>query len=87
MKTPLMALTDIKIKKEKPRDKAFKLFDEEGLYLLVTTKGAKYWRLKYHLNGKEKILALAVYDTVTIADARIKRNIARNRIANRIDPA
>lgn len=82
-----MPLTDLKIKNEKPREKVFKLFDGEGLYLLVTPKGARYWRLKYYFNGKERVLALGVYNTITIADARIKRNVARNMIANGIDPA
>lgn len=82
-----MALTDIKVKNAKPRDKAYKLADGEGLYLLVTPKGSKYWRLKYRFNGKEKLLALGIYDRVTLADARIKRNKARNLLANDIDPS
>ncbi len=83
----MATLTDVKIKKAQPREKEYKLFDGEGLYLLVTPKGAKYWRLKYYFNGRQRVLALGVYDTVTISDARIKRNAARNMIANGIDPA
>lgn len=81
-----MALTDIKIKNAKPREKAFKLSDGEGLFLLVTSKGAKYWRLKYRFGGKEKLLALGVYDQIGLADARIKRNEARNLLSKDIDP-
>ena len=81
-----MALTDIKVKNAKPREKAYKLADAEGLFLLVTPKGSKYWRLKYRFNGKEKLLAIGVYDRTTLADARIKRNEARNLLAKGIDP-
>jgi len=81
-----MALTDIKIKTAKPREKAYKLFDGEGLYLHITPQGSKYWRLKYRFNGKEKLLALGVYDQVTLAEARTRRNEARNLLAKGIDP-
>ncbi|TDA63301.1 integrase, partial [Sulfuricurvum sp. IAE1] len=42
-----MPLTSLKIKTAKPREKAYKLFDGGGLYVLVTEKGYKWWRLKY----------------------------------------
>lgn len=86
LEIPQMALTDIKIKAAKPREKAYKLSDGEGLFLLITPKGSKYWRLKYRFGGKEKLLALGVYDQVTLADARIKRNEARILLAKDIDP-
>jgi hypothetical protein len=42
----------------KARDKAYKLSDGGGLYLLFNTNGSSYWRLKYRVAGKEKLLAL-----------------------------
>jgi len=81
-----MALSDIKIKNAKPREKAYKLADEKGLLLFVTPKGAKCWRLKYRFNGKEKVLALGLYGDTTLADARNKRDEARRLLANGIDP-
>lgn len=42
-----MSLTDTKIRHIKPKAKPFKLFDEKGLYLLVTRQGTKCWRFKY----------------------------------------
>ncbi len=53
-----MALTDTKVKAVKPAEKDFKLYDEKGLFLLVKANGSKYWRAKYTLGGKEKLLAL-----------------------------
>ena len=51
-----MPLIDIKVKTAKPKDKDYKLSDEKGLFLLIKKTGAKYWRLKYRYNGKEKSL-------------------------------
>jgi integrase len=81
-----MPLSDTKVKNAKPREKAYKLADSEGLFLLVTPKGSKYWRFKYRFKGKEKLLALGVYDDVTLAEARERRNEARSKLAKKIDP-
>ncbi len=50
-----MSLTDIIAKNAKPQKTQFKLFDEKGLFLLVTPNGSKYWRMKYRFDGKEKV--------------------------------
>jgi len=81
-----MALSDVKIRKAKPGDKQIKLFDGEGLFLLVTPQGGKYFRLKYRYGGKEKLLALGTYPEISLADARQRRNEARRQIAHGIDP-
>ena len=60
--------------------------DGEGLFLLVTPAGSKYWRLKYFFAGKEKLLALGVYPDVTLADARERRAEARKVLAAGKDP-
>lgn len=82
-----MALTDIKVKTVKPLDKPFKLTDGEGMHLLVNPNGAKYWRLQYRFGGKQKMLALGVYPTVTLADARKRREMAKKLVSDGIDPA
>jgi hypothetical protein len=48
-------LTDLKIRTAKPRDRDYKLSDSSGLYLYVTTKGYRSWRMKYRFAGKEKL--------------------------------
>lgn len=53
-------LTAKEIQSAKPKDKEYKLFDGGGLYLAVTPKGGKWWRLKYRFNNKEQRLALGV---------------------------
>ena len=82
-----MPLTDSSCKNAKPADKARKLFDSGGLFLQVTPKGQKYWRFKYRFADKEKLLALGVYPTVSLLQARKKRDTAKEELTNGIDPA
>ena len=64
---PLMPLSDTTIKNAKPTpDKAYKLPDEKGMYLLVSPNGSKYFRLKYRFGGKEKVLALGVFIPIPV---------------------
>ncbi len=81
-----MALTDIKVRTAKPTDKQYKLTDGSGMHLLVHPNGSKYWRLQCRFDGKQKMLALGVYPDVSLADARTRRDDARNLLANNIDP-
>jgi integrase len=81
-----MPLTDTAIRNTKPADKAQKLFDGGGLFLLVKPSGQRYWRLKYRVAGKEKLLALGVYPDVSLSAARKKRDEAREKLAAGVDP-
>jgi integrase len=80
-------LSETKARNAKPKSKPYKLTDGDGLFLLVTPAGGKYWRLKYYLAGKEKLLALGVYPEVGLADARERRAQARKHLAAGIDPS
>jgi integrase len=80
-------MTDKSASSAKPQEKPYKLFDGEGLYLLVQPDGAKYWRLKYRFAGKEKLLALGVYPTVPLSQARKERGIAKVALADGRDPS
>jgi integrase len=81
-----MALNDVKVRNAKLGEKQTKLFDGDGLFLLVTPKGGKWWRFKYRLDGKEKLLALGTYPEVGLSDARRRRDDARKLVANGVDP-
>ena len=81
-----MPLTDIKIRKAKPRPKPYKLSDGGGLFLLVNPGGSKLWRQKYRFLGKERLLAHGHYPTVTLAQARQKRDEAHAMLAEDRDP-
>ena len=81
-----MPLTETAIRASKPKQKPLKLFDGGGLYLLINPQGSRLWRLKYRINGKEKLLAIGVYPDVTLKRAREKRDEARRLVADGIDP-
>lgn len=81
-----MPLTDTQARKAAPRDKDYKLADSGGLYLFVTAKGFKSWRLKYRFNGKEKRLIIGPYPDVPLAAARDERDEARRLLREDKDP-
>jgi integrase len=81
-----VSLSDAKVRNTKPRTKPYKIADGEGLFLLITPSGSKYWRLKYFFAGKEKVLALGVYPETSLADARERRAQARKALAAGNDP-
>ena len=82
-----MPLSDTAIRKIKPKDKAYKISDERGLYLLVTPSGGKLWRMKYRFDGKEKLISFGSYPEVPLIRAREKRDEARSLIADGVDPS
>ena len=82
-----MPLSDTAIRALKPCEKAFKVVDEKGLFILVNPGGSKLWRFKYRIDGKEKLMALGAYPDVGLKDARARRDDARRLIADGVDPA
>lgn len=82
-----MKLTDLSCRNAKPEAKAYKMADGGGLYLEISPKGGKYWRLKYRFAGKEKRLALGVYPQVSLLEAREARELAKKQLTQHIDPS
>ena len=81
-----MPLTETRAKNAKPRERAYKLADSEGLFLLVQPNGTKLWRMKYRFAGKEKLLSFGAYPAVGIAAARDKRKAAKALLAEGKEP-
>lgn len=82
-----MALSDTSIRAAKPKDKPYKMADAGGLFLLVNPTGSKLWRLKYRIDGREKLLAIGAYPAVALAAARAKRDEAKTLLASGTDPS
>jgi integrase len=80
-------LSDTRVRAAKPGDKQYKLYDERGLFLLVTPTGGRLWRLKYRMGGREKLISLGAYPDVGLKRAREKRDEARKLLADGIDPS
>jgi len=87
LELPPIRLTALQVKNVKPADKTRRLFDGGGLYLEVSPKGGKWWRLKYRYAGKEKRISLGVYPGVTLKEARDRRYQARKLLEGFIDPS
>lgn len=80
-------LSDTKIRSTKPRSKPFKLYDTDGLFLIVNPNGSKWWRQRYRYAGHEQLLSLGVYDSIGLSDARERSAEVRKQIAKGIDPS
>jgi len=80
------SLSDAAVRNAKAKVKPYKISDGEGLFLLITPSGGKYWRMRYFVGAKEKLLALGVYPEVSLADARERRAQARKALAVGNDP-
>ncbi|MDP3302109.1 MAG: tyrosine-type recombinase/integrase [Sulfuricurvum sp.] len=87
MARQVVPLSDTEIKKAKPKEKDYKLFDGGGLFLLIKPNGGKWWRLKYLIDGKEKSLSLGTYPEVSLLKAREKRDQHKISIAEGINPS
>ena len=85
------ALTEIRVRNAKARERPYKLFDELGLFLLVTPSSNQHkgrlWRLRYRYGDAEKLLSLGPYPAVSLKRAREKRDEARRLLADGVDPS
>jgi len=85
--TPKMSLSDTAIRNAKPTNKAFKIYDEQGLFIQIMPSGGKWWRFKFRFNGKENLISLGTYPEVSLKTAREKRDDARRLLAEGINPS
>jgi hypothetical protein len=73
---PQMLLTDAAARNAKPAAKTVRMFNRDGLYLKISPRGGKWWRLKYRYGGKEKRVSLGVYPEVNLKKARARTIVA-----------
>jgi integrase len=71
----------------KPRDRAYKVFDTDGLFLLIKPTGSRGWRQRYRFHGKEKLLSVGAYPEIGLSDARERGAQVRKQAANGVDPS
>jgi hypothetical protein len=82
-----MPLTHSLVVKATPRDKTYRLFDSDGLYLEVAPSGGKWWRIKYQFERREKRLSLGVFPMVGLQAARLRCIESRAQVAAGVDPS
>lgn len=80
-----MALTDNAIKALQLKEKSYKVYHKDGLYILVTKTG-KYFRYDYKFSDKRKTLAFGVYPKTSLKEARAKLIDAKLKLQVGIDP-
>lgn len=64
-----------------------KYFDGGGLYIFLTPNNSKLWRMRYFINGRERILSFGPYPLISLAEAREMRDEAKKLILKNVDPA
>lgn len=82
-----MALTELTIKNLKPTNKSYQVTDAGGLVLEVSPSGGKLWRWRYRYQGRAQMLALGRYPSVSLAEARKRRDEARQILESGKHPA
>lgn len=81
-----MPLSDTQCRTAKPKESAYKLSDEKGLFLIINPNGGKWWRFSYRFEQKQKTLSMGTYPDTGLREARDKRDEARKQLAAGIDP-
>ena len=66
-------LTAVKVRQSKPKEKLYKLYDGQGLYLQVMPSGLKTWRFEYTVNKKKTSYAIGRFPEMSLEQARKKR--------------
>ncbi len=81
-------LTNTEVIHAKPKEKVYTLSDGGGLQLRVKPNGSKLWLFDYlrPYTKKRTCLSFGSYPALSIADARTKRESAKELLAKDIDP-
>ncbi len=82
-----MPLSKTLLRKAEPRQKAYKLYDFDGLYIIVNNNGRKYFRYDYKFNEARKTLAIGVFPDVSLEEARDRVREAKKLLAQHVDPS
>lgn len=80
-------LSNAAVKAARPKPRAYKMFDERGLFLFVAPTGLRAWRMRYKISGREKLLSLGQWPDVQLVDARDRAEEARALVAQGVDPS
>ena len=79
-------LTENAVSEAVIREKQYKIYDGDGMFLLIHPNGSKYWRMKYTFDGKSKLASFGVWPGISLKEARERRLDAKQKIKSGIDP-
>lgn len=77
---------DTVIRNAKPKDKDYKISDGQGLYLVIKKTGSKTWRFDFTYGGKRQSMSFGKYPTITLKEAREKREESKEQLSKNINP-
>ena len=80
------ALTDVKIRSLKVKDRLYSVMDGDGLMLRVNVSGTKTWIHRYAIHGKPTSHTLGHYPTLSISKARRMRDDNKVLTIQKIHP-
>lgn len=75
------------VERARPGERAYKISDGQGLFLLVNPDGSKWWRMAYRYGGKQKSISMGVYPDVGLQEARDRLSDARRLLRDGVDPS
>lgn len=85
-------LSDTRVRSAKATGTAYKLTDGQQLYLHISPKGARSWRMNYQLRRSDgekllqKTLTIGSYPAISLKQAREARDLAKSMLARGIEP-
>src|ERR1700682_1160332 len=80
-------LTPTRLNNAKPKEKAYKIADGGGLFVLIQPGGSKTWAYQYRLNGKRREVTIGRYPEIAVVDARDRHAEYRAMVEQGQDPA
>ncbi|HEV7692467.1 MAG TPA: Arm DNA-binding domain-containing protein [Hyphomonadaceae bacterium] len=82
-----VSLNDVQIRALRPRAKPYKVHDGDGLFVHVPTSGKRIFRMKYVIEGRERLMTFGRFPATKLGDARRLRKEARDALDEGRDPA
>ena len=79
-------LTEDIVREATIREKQYKIYDGDGMFLLIHPNGSKYWRMKYTFDGKSKLASFGVWPSISLKEARDRRYDAKLKIKKGLNP-
>ncbi|HQS95102.1 MAG: hypothetical protein B7X90_01715 [Novosphingobium sp. 17-62-19] len=70
-------LSDADLRRARLRARPYKLWDGQGLHLLIVPNGRRTWLLRSRAGGRERLVTIGTYPDVGIEEARRRADLAR----------
>lgn len=81
-----MPTTDTAIRKAKPSDKAYNIYDGEGLFVSIRPTGKKVWVCRFYIKNKSGLYTIGRYPDISLSKARAKKDEIKALAKQGINP-